>query len=159
MNLAFQEEVGELEILSALSSFQKCKISGLDGLTVEFYIGFFDLLKDDLFKVVNESKSKGRVLIPFNLTHLDLIPKFASPSSFDDFHPISCCKLIYKLISKVIVNRLKPILSELITDEQFSFLFNRQIHDVVSITQEELHTVKEKKLSGLYNETGSLQSL
>ena len=49
--------------------------------------------------------------------------------------------MVYKIIAKILVQHLKPILSEIITKEQFGFLFNRQIHDVVSLSQEAIHTI------------------
>jgi len=68
-------------------------------------------------------------------------PKKAS-SSFEDFQPISCCNLIYKLIA----NCPKPIFSGFISEEKYGFVFNRQIHYVVSITQEVIHSVNLKKI-------------
>jgi hypothetical protein len=84
-------------------------------------LGFYDLLKEDLLKVVKESQHSGKVLGSFNKTFLALIPKKKEVASFEDFHPISCCNLIYKLISKVIANRLNPILNKIISEEQFGF--------------------------------------
>jgi hypothetical protein len=69
--------------------------------------------------------------------------------TFDDFHPILCCNLIYKLIAKIIANRLKPILSETISEEQYGFLAGHQIHDAVSLTQEALHSIKTKNISSM----------
>ena len=59
--------------------------------------------------------------------------------------PISCCNVVYKIIAKIIEQCLKPILSEKITEEQFVFLFNRQIHDAVSLTKEDIHTIIRSK--------------
>lgn len=67
-------------------------------------------------------------------------------SSFEDFRPISCFNINYKLISKIIANHLKPILRELISKEQFGFLFKRQVHDAVSLAQESFHTIKTKNV-------------
>ena len=55
--------------------------------------------------------------------------------------------MVYKLIAKTIALRLKPILSKVITQEQFGFLENRQIHDAVSLAQETIHTIKLSKNS------------
>jgi hypothetical protein len=85
MNLSLQKEITENEFFQTLSSFQRCKISGPYGLTVEFYLGFYDLLKGDLLKVVNESKNMGRMGSPLNSTHISLIPKSSTPSSFKYF--------------------------------------------------------------------------
>ena len=66
-----------------------------------------------------------------------------------DFHPISLCNPVYKLISKVIVVRLKPSLDKHISREQFGFLKNRQIVEPIGITQEALHSLKSKKSRAL----------
>ena len=45
----------------------------------------------------------------------------------------------------MIAQRMKPILSEIISEEQFGLLFNKQIHDVVSLTQEAIRSIKKDK--------------
>lgn len=72
----------------------------------------------------------------FNTTFISLIPKTNNPVSFDDFCPISLCNCIYKIIAKIIANRLYPILSTHISSEQFSFLQDKHIHEDVGIAQE-----------------------
>ena len=91
-------------------------------------------MKEDPLKVVQQCQRVGKVLGALNSTFLALIPKKQNPSSFEEFKPISCCNVVYKIIEKIIAQRLNPILSEIITKEQFIFLFNRQIHDVVSLS-------------------------
>ena len=51
-----------------------------------------------------------------------------------------------QVITKIISNRMKPKLSEVILSEQFGFLGNRQVLEAVGITQECLHTIKVKRL-------------
>eukprot|EP00253_Pinus_taeda_P013597 PITA_13597 len=82
-------------------------------------------------------------------TFIALIPKTDGPSSFDDFRPISLCNFLYKIIAKIIANRLMPILSEHISSEQFSFLHHRQIHEAIASTQELIHTLQTKKQKGM----------
>ena len=53
--------------------------------------------------------------------------------------------MIYKVIAKVIAQRIKPILCKVISEEQFVFLYNRQILDAVSLAQEAIHTIKKEK--------------
>ena len=86
--------------------------------------------------MVQESQRAGKVPGALKSTLLALIHKKQNPSSFEEFRPISCCNVVYEIIAKVIDQRLKPILSEIITKEQFGFWFNRQIHDAVSLDQE-----------------------
>ena len=63
------------ELLKILHSFQKDKSLGPDGWPVEFYIGFFDLIGDDMLKVVEEYRFAGHVHGPINSTFIALIPK------------------------------------------------------------------------------------
>jgi len=83
-----------------------------------------------------------------NNIYPSLIPKKKVLSSFEVFHLIYCCNLIYKLIAKIITSRLKSIFNGYILVEQFGFLDGCQIHNAVSIMQEVLHSFKTKKILG-----------
>lgn len=78
----------------------------------------------------------------FNSTLIALIPKVDKPQSFDDFRPISLCNCVYKITSRIIALRIKPILSRMISKEQFAFFSHRQIHEAIGIAQEMLHWIK-----------------
>jgi len=136
--------MGELE--STLKWFKKYKSLGW---SVEFCLTFFDIIGLELLGVVEESHLLGRIFEPINSTYIALISNTESPLSFNDFRPISLCNCLYKIIAKIIANRIKPILSDHISPKQFSFLQNRQIHEAIGTTQEALHSIKLKKLKGV----------
>jgi hypothetical protein len=137
------------ELWEVLKVFAKDKSLGPDGWTVEFFIHFFDLVGDDLLEVVEDSRNRGEVVRALNSTFLALIPKVNKPTSFGDFRPIALCNLCYKLIAKIIANRIKPILSRTLSGEQLGFLKGRQILDAIGTTQECLHSIKMKNLKAL----------
>ena len=116
-NSELMGEVTMEELKATLHSFQKDKSPGLDGWTIEFFLGFFDILGEDLLKVVDESRRSGRIHAPINTTFITLIPKVDKPKAFDDFMLISLCNCLYKIISKVISLRLKAVLSEKISKQ------------------------------------------
>jgi hypothetical protein len=58
------------------------------------------------------------------------------PCSFDKFRPISLCSVVYKICSKLIVNRLSAVLCRLVSEEQGAFLPGRSIFENISLTQE-----------------------
>jgi hypothetical protein len=148
-NRDLYSEVSASELKETIGSFQKDKIPGPDGWTIEFYLAFFDLLGADLLRVVEETRLNGLIHPPFNTTFLALIPKKDEPTSFEDFRPISLCNCIYKIIAKIISRRLKPILSEVISKEQFGFLNGRQIHEAIGVAQEGLHSLKSHRSKGV----------
>jgi hypothetical protein len=82
------------------------------------------------------------VLGPLNSTFLTRVLKKQDEVSFGDYSPIAHYNVICKLVANIIALRLKPTLSEVIFEERFDFLQRRQIHDAVSITHEELHSIK-----------------
>ena len=109
------------------------KIPRLDGLTIEFYIGFYDMIGADMLRVVEESRLARHVHGLINSTFIALIPKKDLPTDFDDFRSISICNCLYEIIAKVISMRFKVILSRCISSEQFGFLEGRQIHEAIGV--------------------------
>eukprot|EP00253_Pinus_taeda_P027166 PITA_27166 len=142
------EPVSTEELEGILKWFKKDKSPGPDDWTIEFFIAFFDVLGQDL-QVVEESRSTGSIYHAINSTFIALIPKSDTPASFDDYQPISLCNCLYKIISKTIANRLRPILSCSIAPQQFAFLESRQIHEAIGLAQEALHSLWSKHLRAI----------
>jgi hypothetical protein len=98
----------------------------------------------DLLAMVEETRTSGHIAGSINSTFLALIPKNNKPQQFGDYRPISLCNLVYKVISKVIANRIKPILSRALSAEQLGFLEGRQIQDAIGTAHECIHSIKKK---------------
>jgi hypothetical protein len=88
-------------------------------------LAFFSLLGNEILEMVEESRRKGRVTGALNATFISPILKSDKPNSFGGFRPISLCNLVYKIITKIIVARIKTSLSVGISKEQFGFLESR----------------------------------
>jgi hypothetical protein len=99
--------------------------------------------------VVEDSSRTQKVLGAFNSTFLTLITKKESPTSFNDIRPISLFHCIYKIIAKIIVDRVKKIFSKTISKENFGFLHGRQIHEAIGVAQESLHYIKTQRLKAM----------
>ena len=132
-NRMLMGEVSMEELSGVLHSFQKDKSPGPDGWPAEFFLGFFDFFSEELLSVVEESRKAGFIHGPLNTTFIALIPKVDKPANFEDYRPISLCNCLYKIISKVIAKRLKSVLSQHISSEQFGFLEGRQIHEAIGV--------------------------
>lgn len=105
------------EVKSTVFGMGSDKAPGLDDFPALFFQKFWDILASDLWEVVEESRKGGFVLKDFNNTFIALIPKKENISIFNDFSSTSLCNTVYKVISKVIANRLKRILEEVISPE------------------------------------------
>jgi hypothetical protein len=78
-NGILMEEVSKAELKDVLHRFQKDKSPSPDGWLVEFFLGFYEIIGDDLLRVIEESRTSGRVLATFNSTFIALIPKSNNP--------------------------------------------------------------------------------
>ena len=83
-----------------------------------------------------------------NDTVLVLIPKVTSPTHLSQYRPINLCNVVYKIIAKMVANRLKRILPEIISPTQSAFVRGRSITDNVLVAYESFHTLKKKRDMG-----------
>lgn len=83
----------------------------------------------------------GRLLRVVNFTHVCLIPKVPNPTQVADLRPIALCNVLYKIFSKVITNRLKRHLSDIISPCQSAFIPDRLITDNSLIANEVSHFI------------------
>ena len=79
------------------------------------------------------------------MTHICLIPKVKSPQKVTEFRPISLCNVVYRLISKILANRLKRVLDVVIDELQSAFVLGRLITDNVLVAFETMHCIDQRK--------------
>uniref|UniRef100_A0A2N9FSP0 CCHC-type domain-containing protein n=1 Tax=Fagus sylvatica TaxID=28930 RepID=A0A2N9FSP0_FAGSY len=88
---------------------------------------------------------EGWLLSQMNHTFITLIPKKQGANNFNQFRPISLCNFYYKIISKILVNRLRPLLPKIIDPSQAAFVPGRWIGENVVLAQEIVHSFKQSK--------------
>ena len=137
------------EVDAAMKQLKEGKAPGLDGFSTNFFHAFWELIKDEVWQVVEESRSMHWILPSRNATFIALVPKEDSSITPDKFRPIALCNVIYKIITKVIANRLKSLLPLLISPEQSRYVEGRQILDGILLTHEIIHSLKNSKQAGM----------
>ena len=105
------------ELEKVVFRMKKGKALGPDGFPIEFFQEFWEIIKFDLLEVVQESYQNKQMLKSLNATFLALIPKVDGANNLDQFRPIALCNVTYKIITKLIFERLKPFLATLISEE------------------------------------------
>lgn len=91
------------------------------------------------------------MLKELNRTTIVLIPKVDCPRMMSQFRPISICNVAYKIISKVITNKLKRVLPKVISKNQSAFVTGRQVSNNILVVHELLHTMKHGDEEGTRN--------
>ena len=89
--------------------------------------------------------STGVISPSINRIFITLIPKAKSPTKVSKFRSISLCNIIYKLVSKVFANKMKGLLSHIISDYQSAFQSDKAILDNILVAFETLHHMKNQK--------------
>lgn len=98
-----------------------------------------------MFEFVNHVWQHLEDVSTVNKTDICLIPKCSNPELVSQFRPISLCNPIYKVITKIIVNRLKNVMGEVISPFQIGFVPGRNIHENIIIAQEMLRSMRKMR--------------
>jgi len=132
------------EFRDAIFFMHPDKCSGPDGYSPGFYQHFWNLCSDNIFKECCGWLDTGQFLPDLNITNIALIHKGSTHVSMKYWRPIALCNVLYKIISKVLANMLKKVLSQCISDNQLAFVPGRSILDNAMVAIEVLHFMKAK---------------
>lgn len=133
------------EVHRAVFQLKAFKVPGPDGLPAEFFYKYWAVLKDDIISMIQNFSTSGFLLKEFNRTFISLIPKSHNPESIRDFRPIGLCNTVYKIIAKILVNRLLPFINSWISPNQNGFIKGRQIADNIILTSELMNYIYKSK--------------
>lgn len=149
LNQASKEELTvpftHMEVKEALNQMHWLKAPGPDGFPALFFQRYWNLVGEDVVQKVLSILNEGVDPVSINRMFIFLIPKVKVPESPKNLRPISLCNVIMKLVTKCIANRLKPLLGDIVSEQQSAFIPGRLITDNELTGFEVFHYMKQKR--------------
>ncbi|KAM2983667.1 hypothetical protein FF2_009561 [Malus domestica] len=144
-NLALTAPVTEEEIIVAAFQIPPTRAPGPDGFFGCFYQDHWDTVGNDVIRIIKAFWHLGRLQRKLNHTNLVLIPKVKCPKNMTQYRPIALYNVIYKILAKVLMNRLKLVMPKVISENQSAFVAGKQIQDNILVVHEILHSLLHQK--------------
>ncbi|KAL0455247.1 UNVERIFIED_CONTAM: hypothetical protein Slati_0863900 [Sesamum latifolium] len=145
MNESLNQHYTAEEIKTALNQMRLDKSPRPDGMLALFYQNFWRIVGPTTINSILLFLNNGILPSELNHIYIVLIPKCKNPEHVSQFWPISLCNVIYKIASKVLANRLKPMLDSIISENQSAFIPGRYITDNILIAFEVNHHLRNKR--------------
>jgi len=136
------------EIKAAVFSLNKDSSPGPDGFGAFFFQFFWNIIKEDVCKAVLEFFSSGWNLPGFNSNIIALLPKVPNALSIDQYRPIAMANFKFKIISKIIADRLATLMPTIVSKEQMGFIHGRNIKDFLCIASKATNLLHNKAFGG-----------
>ncbi|RVW92901.1 Transposon TX1 uncharacterized 149 kDa protein [Vitis vinifera] len=124
LEIPFSEE----EVFAALSDLGKDKAPGPNGFTMAFWMFCWDVVKIEIMDFFKEFHERGRFVKSLNATFLVLVLKKGGAEDLKYFRPISLVGSLYKLLAKVLANRIKKVMGKVISESQNAFVKGLKIN-------------------------------
>ena len=140
LELPFTEEVNEV-----VKELPNDKSPGPDGFHNQFFKACWEIIKVDVFRLINDFHAGQMYLESISTSYVTLIPKGPTPVTTNDYKPISLLNYCLKLITKLLANRLQKVILSMVHINQYGFLKERAIHDCLGWSYECLHQCHKSK--------------
>jgi hypothetical protein len=140
-----KKDIQNIEVKESLFSMGAWKAPGPDGFPAGFYQGEWRKMQDNLCLFIRDTWKNPSEVEAVNFTYICLISKGNKPEFVNQFRPISLCNVTYKIMTKIVVNRLKNIITKVISPSQTGFVPRRNISENIVVAQEMLHSMAKMR--------------
>jgi hypothetical protein len=137
------------EIKDTIDELKHDKAAGPDGFPAEFYQQFWESIKHDLKEMLDKFHSGHLDIERLNHGVISLIPKVLDANVVQQFRPICLLNVSYKILTKILENRLRLIIHKVISYTQIDFIKDRFIMEGIVNLHETIHEIHHKKLPGV----------
>nr|KAJ0210611.1 hypothetical protein LSAT_V11C400216830 [Lactuca sativa] len=144
-SLELEAPISFAEVRSAVWMCGSDKSPGPDGFSFAFLKKYWEVIGGDIYMAVKDFERSGTINKGCNSSFITLVPKSIDPNTFDDYRPISLLGSLYKIISKVLAERLKKAIPLVISDTQTAFIKDRYILDGPLIVNEVISWLRKNK--------------
>ena len=136
------------EVRSAVFDLKGDSAPGPDGYSGHFYQHFWHIIGTDVVQSTKQFFTHNYIMNNLNSNLLILIPKTPSADRLDDFQPIALANFQFKIITKIISDRLGTIASRIISVHQRGFILGRYIQDCIMTASESVNLLHKKTFGG-----------
>jgi hypothetical protein len=137
------------EVKKVVFSMEHNKAPRPDGFPAEFYQVFWEVIKDDLFVLFVDFHQNSLPVLSLNFGVITLIRKKDNANKIQDYRPICLLNVSFKIITKVLTNRIGLVADKIVSPSQAAFMPGRNIHEGVIILHGSIHELQRKKLDGV----------
>ncbi|XP_072077756.1 uncharacterized protein [Arachis hypogaea] len=137
--------VSKEEVRKVVMGINSFKAPGADGFQDFFFKKYWEVVGTEVWELVKKAFAWFDLDSALFDTLVVLIPKVDNPSRMKEFRPINLYNVIYKIITKVVVERLRPFLQDIIGPLRGGFIPGRGTPDNIIVAQEVLHFMKKTK--------------
>ena len=144
-NIELTKPITMEEVMEAVKQLPAGRAPGTDTIPAEFYQSLWEDIDGDVFSFVVESIEQAHIATELNVSKIALLTKSEDRSRVQNFRPISLLNTPYKIIAKILANRMKPLLHHWILPSQTGFVPNRCILDNIFLAFEAIEWTLETK--------------
>jgi len=144
-----QKQITLKELTWAIKQLKKGKSPGPDGISDEFYIFFFEKVTEPLLKTLNYIYQNNKLNEQFTNGVVTLVHKKGDPSKIENYRPITLLNCDYKLLSRILNNRIKPALKQIISEQQHA-ASGLSTHTATIVIRDAYYEVQKSKTDSFF---------